>query len=53
MKKYLVLGLDNNYDSLLTNQNQILEKMEIQNQFLILEAKKESYYDYLTLKNLI
>lgn len=63
MKKYLVftirefLGLDNDYESLLSNQDQILdqlkqlEKLEIQNQELILEGKKESYYDYLTLKN--
>lgn len=51
------IGLDNDYESLLSNQDQILdqlkqlEKLEIQNQELILEGKKESYYDYLTIKN--
>nr|YP_009178774.1 orf172 [Peronospora tabacina]ALJ78440.1 orf172 [Peronospora tabacina]ALJ78487.1 orf172 [Peronospora tabacina] len=51
------LGLDNDYETLLENQDQIvdqlnkLEKLEIQNQELILESKKESYYDYLTMKN--
>lgn len=51
------LGLDNDYESLLANQDQLLdqlkqiEKLEIQNQELILESKKESYYDYLTMKN--
>lgn len=53
------IGLENDYESLLSNQDQILEKLEklekieIQNQGLILEGKQESYYDYLTLKNLI
>jgi hypothetical protein len=28
-----------------------LKNLEIQNQGLILKGKKESYYDYLTLKN--
>ena len=51
------LSLDNDYESLLANQDQILEqlqglkKVELENQELILEGKKESYYDYLTLKN--
>lgn len=51
------LGLENDYESLLTNQDQIMDQLkelknlEIQNQELILEGKKESYYDYLTLKN--
>lgn len=51
------IGLENDYESLLSNQDQILdqlkqlEKLEIQNQELILEGKKESYYDYLTMKN--
>jgi len=65
MLKYLkftmreFLGLDNDYESLLTNQEELLaqlkniEKIELENQGLILEGKKESYYDYLTLKNLI
>ena len=63
MLKYLkftireFIGLENDYESLLSNQDQILnqlkqlEKLEIQNQELILEEKKESYFDYLTLKN--
>jgi hypothetical protein len=57
------IGLENDYESLLSNQEQILnklqqleqleklEKLEIQNNELILEKKKESYYDYLTIKN--
>nr|AAW67073.1 ORF178 [Phytophthora infestans]ADZ32066.1 ORF178 [Phytophthora infestans]ADZ32074.1 ORF178 [Phytophthora infestans]ADZ32098.1 ORF178 [Phytophthora infestans]ADZ32203.1 ORF178 [Phytophthora infestans] len=51
------LGLENDYESLLSNQDQILdqlkhlEQIEVQNQELILKGKEESYYDYLTLKN--
>jgi hypothetical protein len=65
MKKYLVFtireffGLNNDYESLLSNKEELLtqlkniEKIELENQELILKQKKESYYDYLTLKNLI
>lgn len=51
------LGLNNDYESLLSNQDQILEqlelikKVELENQTLILEEKRESYYDYLTIRN--
>lgn len=51
------LGLENDYESLLSNQDQILdqlkqlEKLEIQNQELILEEKKEHYYEYFNIKN--
>jgi hypothetical protein len=51
------LGMEQDYESLLSNQDQILEKLdelkkvELGNQELILEGKKESYYDYLTMKN--
>jgi hypothetical protein len=53
------LELDNDFESLLSNQEELLsqlkniEKLEIQNQELILENKKESYYDYLTMKNVL
>lgn len=65
MLKYLkftireFIGLENDYESLLSNQDQILDQLkqlkdlEIQNQELILEGKQTSYYDSLTLKNLI
>lgn len=65
MKKYFVftirefLGLDNDYESLLQNQDQILlklselEKLELVNQSLIISDQQTSYYDYLTLKNLL
>ena len=48
------LELDDDYESLLSNQEKILDQLknlEIQNQELILEGKKENYSDYLTLKN--
>jgi hypothetical protein len=51
------LGLENDYESLLKNQDQILnqlkqlEELQIQNQGLILEEKKENYYNYFTVKN--
>jgi hypothetical protein len=45
------LGLDNDYESF---QDQILEKLQqLENQGLILEEKQTSYYDYVTLKNLL
>jgi len=53
------IGLENDYESLLSNQDQILDQLkqlkdlEIENQELILEGKQTSYYDSLTLKNLI
>jgi hypothetical protein len=65
MKKYLVftfrefLGLDNDYESLLENQDKILlklneiEKIELANQSLIICDQQTSYYDYITLKNLL
>lgn len=65
MLKYLkftireFIGLENDYESLLSNQDQILDQLkqlkdlEIQNQGLILEEKQANYYDSLTLKNLI
>lgn len=51
------LGLDNDYESLLSNQDQILdqlkkiEQLELANQSLIISDQQASYYDYLTLKN--
>lgn len=49
--------MENDYESLLLSQDQILDQLkelknlEIKNQELILEGKKESYSDYLTMKN--
>lgn len=63
MLKYLkfaireFLGIENDYESLLSSQDQILEKLqqienlELKNQELILEGEKKNYYDYLTVKN--
>lgn len=51
------IGLENDYESLLSNQDQILEKLqqienlELANQSLIISDQQTSYYDYLTLKN--
>jgi hypothetical protein len=51
------IGLENDYESLLSNQEKILEslndlkKVETLNQEILLESQKTSYYDYLTLKN--
>lgn len=51
------IGLENDYESLLSNQEELLtrlkniEKLEVQNQELILEGEKGSYYDYLNMKN--
>jgi|688.fasta_scaffold446344_1 hypothetical protein len=54
------IGLDTDYESLLTNQEQILEKLEkleqleqleIQNKKLISDNENNNYYDYLTVKN--
>lgn len=65
MKKYLVftirefLELDNDYESLLQNQDKIISKLteienlELANQSLIICDQQTSYYNYLTLKNLL
>lgn len=61
MKKYLIftfrefLGLNSDYESLLTNQTEILEKLEKleSTNNLLIENQKESYLDYLTLKNFL
>jgi hypothetical protein len=65
MKKYLIftirefLGLDNDYETLLENQEAILNKLKdidtisLENKTLLLEEQQTSYYDYVTLKNLL
>ena len=64
--KYTVrefLGLDNDYESLLTNQDKIMEQigqvgeqlkeLEVENKEALLEQKNDSYMQYLTLKNIL
>jgi hypothetical protein len=46
------LGLNNDYEELLSNQEEILEKLKNLEK-LELENKQTSYTDYLTLKNLL
>lgn len=65
MKKYLVftirefLGLSNDYEDIMSSQAEILNKLKdidqvsLQNQEMILESKETSYYDYITLKNIL
>lgn len=57
IKEFLELDSSYDYESLLANQDIILEQLQLlkqiesENQELLLDAKKTSYYDYLTLKN--
>ena len=44
-----IMGLTNDYESLLSNQDLILEKLEK----LEIQNQTQSYYDYLTFKNLL
>lgn len=46
------LGLNNDYEELLSNQEEILEKLNNLEK-LEIEGKQTSYTDYLTLKNLL
>ena len=46
------LGLDNDYENLLSNQDKILEQLQ-QLEKSELESQQTSYSDYLSLKNLI
>ena len=46
------IGLDNDYESLLANQNKILEQLQ-QLEKVELESQQTNYSNYLTLKNLM
>lgn len=46
------IGLENDYESLLTNQEKIIQSLEkLEN--IEVETQQQNLYDYLTLKNLI
>lgn len=47
-----IMGLTNDYESLLSNQDLILQKLEKLEQ-LEVQNQSQSYYDYLTFKNLL